>query len=587
MLILLLFAFVAGLVTILAPCIWPLLPIVLSTSLGGGKAKSFGITLGIITSFAVYNLSISYLVRIFGFDPNLLRYLAIAILLILGLIMVVPKFAGIFEGLVSRLAGGVGQASTRRHGFWGGIVTGLSLGIVWTPCAGPILTAIATLSATASVNFGIILVTIAYLIGVGIPLFAFSYGGQHLVTKTRFLSRYTGRVQQVFGIILILTALAIASNYDKILQAKLLDYFPSYTKLLTSFEENEKVKAELRNLKNGRNDAPRDGMLNFLPQTDEKASLFNVQAQEAPDFVGITKWLNPEKPLSIQDLKGKVVLVDFWTYTCINCIRTFPFVTSWYEKYKDKGFVVVGVHTPEFEFEKNTDNVLAAIKRFNIRYPVAQDNDFATWNAYDNHYWPAEYLIDAEGKIRRVHFGEGEYDEMERAIQLLLEEAGQKVASSIVEMPHQTPRIRLSPETYLGSQRMEYYFPSASLPEAPMQAFTLNENPPENRFSLGGNWMIGEEYAKTGEKAVLTYHFFSEKVFLVMRPPNTGSAIVKVYLDGKLVGKENAGADVIDGVVTIDSDRLYTLIDLQGAAGAHILKLEFSTGIEAFAFTFG
>lgn len=256
MTLLLFFAFLAGLVTILAPCIWPLLPIVLSTSIGGGRAKSLGITLGIVLSFGAYNLSISYLVRLFGFNPEILRWLAIVILIVLGLMMIVPALTRIFEGLVSRLAGRVGQGNVQRNalpagrqGFTGGLVTGLSLGVVWTPCAGPILTAIATLSATAKVSFDIILVTIAYLIGVGIPLFAFSYGGQRLVANTRFLSPYTGWIQRIFGVILLLTALAIATNYDKVLQAKILDALPSYSNFLTSFEKNDRVKEELRKLK--------------------------------------------------------------------------------------------------------------------------------------------------------------------------------------------------------------------------------------------------------------------------------------------------------------------------------------------------
>jgi cytochrome c biogenesis protein CcdA/thiol-disulfide isomerase/thioredoxin len=569
-----------------------LLPIVLSTSLGGGKAKSLGITLGIVISFAVYNLSISYLVRLFGFDPNILRYLAIAILFILGLMMVVPVLSRFFEGMVSRLAGSMGTGNAKRNGFGGGLVTGLSLGIVWTPCAGPILTAIATLSATATVNFGIILVTAAYLIGVAIPLFAFSYGGQKFVGETRFLSKYTGRVQQVFGVILLLTTFAIATNYDKVIQAKLLDYFPSYSNFLTSFETNDKVQTELQNLKTSSGNGQKDDSLQLIQDTTQ-SELFNVTPVAAPDFVGITKWLNPEEQVSISDLKGKVVLVDFWTYTCINCIRTLPFVTSWYDKYKDKGFVVIGVHTPEFEFEKNTENVLDAIKRFSIHYPVAQDNDYATWNMYDNHYWPAEYLIDATGKVRRAHFGEGEYDTTEKAIQVLLKEAGEKnISSSTVSMPDQTPKSNLSPETYLGSSRMEFYYPTTSLPVSPMQKFTLAANPPDDRFSFGGNWMIGSEYTTAGDDAALAYNFSASKVFLVMRPPNENeSGKVTVLLDGKKVSANLAGADVKDGVVTVDKDRLYDLIDFSSSKdlseNRHTLTLEFSNGVQVFAFTFG
>lgn len=249
MLLLLFFSFLSGLVTILAPCIWPLLPIVLSTSINGGKSKSFGITLGILTTFAIFNITLSYLISAFGFDPMILRIVAVIILILLGIIMVVPSFAKVFETLISRFAGKLGQRGTNQNSFFGGYLTGASLGIVWTPCAGPILTAIATISATSNISAGILLVTLFYLIGVGIPLFIFSYGGQKLVANTRFLNKFTGRIQQVFGILLILTALAIGTNYDKVLQAKILDAFPSYARFLTGFENNYSVKEELKKIK--------------------------------------------------------------------------------------------------------------------------------------------------------------------------------------------------------------------------------------------------------------------------------------------------------------------------------------------------
>lgn len=585
MIVLLFFAFLSGLVTILAPCIWPLLPIVLSTSLNGGKAKSLGITLGILLTFGIFTIAISYLVALFGFDPGILRIFAVAILVALGIMMIVPPLARVFEGFVSRLAGKFGSTSQpgsfgSKHYFLGGFLTGASLGIVWTPCAGPILAAIATLSVTSQVNFGIILVTIAYLIGVGIPLFFFSYGGQKLVGNTRFLSKYTGRIQQAFGVLLLLTALAIGTNYDKVLQARILDALPSYSSFLTGFEKSSVVKEQLDILKGIRgSEEPKE--------TNVQSELFNVTNKvEAPEFTGITKWLNPEIPLTMKDLRGKVVLVDFWTYTCINCIRTLPYVTSWYDKYKDKGFVVVGVHTPEFEFEKNTQNVLDAVKRFNVHYPVAQDNDYATWNAYQNRYWPAEYLIDAKGIVRRVHFGEGEYDQMEMAIQKLLGKKGSQVDQQIIELQDQTPAIRITPETYIGSSRRDR-FASKEAVNGGVQTFTRSESLQENHFGFSGTWDVEDEMAKTVKNSVLEFDFLANKVFLVMTPAGQNDT-VKIYLDGKLVDSSNAGADVQDGVVKLDTQRLYNLIDLKGKPGNHLLKLEFQIpGTSLYAFTFG
>lgn len=588
MILLLGFAFLSGLVTILAPCIWPLLPIVLSSSVAGkGHKRPLGITLGLMLSFGFFTLAISYLLQLFHLDTNILRLFSVIIIGILGLTMLIPALSRILEGWVSRLSGILGQREVKSNDFSTGFITGLSLGIVWAPCAGPILATIATLAAMGQVTVALVFVTIAYVLGVGIPLFVFAFAGQKLFSKTKFLSPYTGRVQQIFGIIMLLTAIAIYTNYDKVLELKLLNAFPVLSQSLNGFETSQQVQQELNTLKGK----------NVGQQVIDNSGLFNTN-YPAPEFSGVTKWLNTDHPLTMQELRGKVVLIDFWTYTCINCIRTLPFVTNWYDKYKDQGFVVIGVHTPEFDFEHDSNNVLQAIKQYNIHYPVPQDNDYGTWNAFSNQYWPAEYLIDVHGNIRRTHFGEGEYDQTEKAIQELLKEAGKNVGGSLVDMPDQTPVGQNSPETYLGSNRMQYYYPSGNLLSG-QQKLTVNNTPPANSFSLGGEWNITSENAISGKDAVLVYHFIADKVFLVLRPPvgvfhcpkdmvDCGSGKIRVFLDGKVVDSASAGLDVHDGIVTVNQDRLYNLIDLHGNPGSHILRLEFqTTGIEAFAFTFG
>ena len=455
MILLLGFAFLAGLVTILAPCIWPILPIVLSSSVAGkGHQRPLGITLGIMVSFGFFTLAISYLVNIFHFDPNGLRLAAVIIIGFLGLTMIIPALSGLIEVYISRLSGLFGQRSSEGNGFGVGFITGLSLGIVWSPCAGPILAAIATLAATGKVTLNVIMITFAYVLGTGIPLFLFAYGGQRIIQRTRSLSGHLGRIQQAFGVIMLLTALAIQTNYDKVVETKLLGLFPVLSTTLNTFESNNAVAAQLDLLK-GKDHSE-------IMNVHQKDSLLNADTP-APDFAGIAKWLNTDSALTIQSLRGKVVLVDFWTYTCINCIRTLPHITSWYEKYKDKGFVVVGVHTPEFQFEHSTDNVLDAAKMYGIHYPVAQDNDYKTWNNYQNEYWPAEYLIDVQGRIRRTHFGEGEYDEMEMAIRDLLQENGKTLSGPLTKLPDEMPGGEQSPETYLGAARMEYFYPSRTL----------------------------------------------------------------------------------------------------------------------------
>lgn len=577
MVLLLFFAFLSGFVTILTPCIWPLLPIVLSTSVTGkGKHRALGITLGIMISFAIATLTISYLVKLFHFDPNILRLIAVVVISFLGLTLLIPFLSAAVEGFLSKVSSYFGNRGQQEgNGFLPGILTGFSLGIVWSPCAGPILAAIATLAATGNLNLNVIFITFFYVLGVGIPLFAFAYGGQKLFLKAKFISSHTKVIQQVFGLIMILTALAIYTNYDVYIQSQLLNAFPSLNSTLSNIGNNQKVFQQLNQLK---------GQQSLFEQT-QNPQLFNTNTK-APDFRGGTKWLNTEKPFSIDDLKGKVVLVDFWTYTCINCIRTFPFVTSWYDKYKDDGFVVIGVHTPEFEFEKNTSNVLNAISQYKINYPVVQDNEYNIWNNYSNQYWPAEYLIDVNGVIRRTHFGEGEYDQTEQAIQILLKEAGVKVTSKLDNMPDQTPKTRNSPETYIGSKRMQYYYPNGNTGNV-NQNFTLSGNLPQDSFSLGGQWNITDDQGLTGKNAALNYNFYADKIFLVLRPSSTSSSTVKVFLDGKQVDSFNAGSDVHEGLINVDKDKLYNLIDLKGNPGSHILKLEFDSGIQVFAFTFG
>ncbi len=584
MIVLLLFAFLSGLVTLLAPCIWPLLPIILSSSATGGSRKPLGVTLGIMVSFGFFTLTLTYLVRLFHFDPDILRLGAVAIIIVLGLSLIIPKLSAQLELLVSKLSSKFGGASgVKREGFGGGFLTGLALGVVWTPCAGPILATITALSVTASVNWQLVLIVAVYVTGVGIPLFVFAKLGNHFFSKARALNRYTGRIQQIFGIIMIVTALAILTNVDKQLQAGLLDRIPAYGTFLIKLESNPQVTSALNGLKGGTNPTSMVGKP-VGPRNDA------LSAPLAPEFSGGTMWLNTDKPLTLSDLKGKVVLVDFWTYTCINCIRTLPFVTGWDQKYRDQGLVVIGVHSPEFEFEKKTTNVEDAIKRFKIKYPVVQDNDFAIWRSYNNHYWPAKYLIDSQGRIRYSHFGEGAYEETERIIQELLREAGRKVDDEVVSVTNEAPRTPSTPETYLGSNRMQYYYPSGQL-SVGKKNLTPSLALPVNTFSLGGAWTVNEEESIGGKGSTLIQHFVGKKVFLVMRKVDTTDAspavTVRVLLDGVVITPEAAGSDVVDGRVTVTEDRLYTLVEL-ASPGPHSLTLEFETGgIAVFAFTFG
>ena len=573
MIVLLAFAFIAGIVTILSPCILPILPIVLSGAVGGSKKRPIGIIIGFLISFTFFTLFLTTLVKLTGIPSNTLRIVAAIVLLLFGLSLLIPKFQVVMEKLFSKLSVFAPKANPNA-GLWGGFVIGLSIGLIWTPCVGPIMASVIALAATSQVNTVTFLITFVYAIGSAIPMFIIMVGGRRLLNKAPSLVSNTEKIQKGFGILMIILSFAIFANLDQKFESFIAS--TPYGANLTSLEQNTAVTKQLATLKGKSSTA-----------NTNTTDLFNANTP-APEFTGITKWLNPnDKPLTMKSLRGKVVLVDFWTYTCINCIRTLPHVTSWYDKYHNQGFVVIGVHTPEFDFEHETSNVEDAIKQYNIHYPVAQDNNYATWNAYNNEYWPAEYLIDAKGNIRRTDFGEGQYDQMELAIQTLLKQDGKKVTSKLDSIPDQTPTGDISPETYLGSNRMQYYYPSSTLGNG-TSTYKLTDNPDANTFSLGGQWTINGEEAVTGKNATLTYNFTAEKVHLVLRPGQAKKPVqVKVFVDGKAVTSANAGEDVKNGVVTIDEDRLYTLVDLKGKTESHVLKLQFlSPGTQGFAFTF-
>ncbi|HTM67728.1 MAG TPA: thioredoxin family protein [Candidatus Binatia bacterium] len=323
-----------------------------------------------------------------------------------------------------------------------------------------------------------------------------------------------------------------------------------------------------------------------------EAKVLPVLAQAMPEFKGIKAWIN-SGPLTPADLKGKVVLVDFWTYSCINCIRSLPYVTSWHEKYKDKGFTVIGVHTPEFAFEKIESNVRDAVARNKITYPVAMDNDYGTWNAYGNQYWPAHYLFDVDGRLRHVHFGEGEYDETERDIQLLLEEAGKKVGGGMTEVPSTTDFSRIgTPETYVGYGRGDLFGSPEALKKDEPQNYVAPPDPPEGSFYLFGTWRVEEERAVfVGDTGGIAYRYQASNANLVMGAPG-GKVRAEVTLDGAPVPAGLRGADVfeVDGrtYVDVSGQRLYSLIDAQGDYDSRTLRIKFlAPRVEAYAFTFG
>ena len=575
MILLILFAFLAGVVTILSPCILPILPVILSSSLTGSKKRPLGVVTGFIISFTFFTLFLSLIVKSLGIPAGSFRSFSIIIILIFGLGLLLPNFQALLERFFtyfSRFSPKLKEDS----GFVGGVLIGASIGLVWTPCVGPILASIISLAITGSVSGQAALITFSYSLGTAIPMLAIVYGGRNLLNKVPWLTRNTVKIQKAFGVLMILTALAIFFNIDRKFQTFILDKFPNYGTGLTSFEDNETIRRALDRLDGGEVSEEDMGKPTF--------NLLDDSGVNAPELIPGGDWFNT-KPLTLKELRGKVVMVDFWTYTCINCIRTLPYLRDWYEKYADKGLVIIGVHTPEFEFEKSPENVQKAIEDFEIKYPVMQDNNYATWRVYDNHYWPAKYIVDKNGKIRYTHFGEGEYDETEEVIQALLAETGVEIKEGVNNPKYQiTTR---TPELYLGYGRMGYFATPNELARDEKKTYELPEDLVINHFALSGDWQIEEEGSMPFSGSTLVLAFESKDVFLVMRPKGKTEGKVRVTLDDKLLTGSNAGDDVKDGVVSVDIDRLYKLVKLD-KPGQHVLKLEFlDSNLELYAFTFG
>ncbi len=574
MILLIAFAFLAGVITVLSPCILPILPIILTSSVGGvqtGKSRPLGVVTGFILSFTFFTLFLSTIVRLSGIPADTLRLASILIVGGFGISLLIPQFQTLVERLFSRLAGFMPTGQSRT-GFGGGLLIGFSVGLLWTPCVGPILASVISLAITGTVTFDAFLITLAYSLGTAIPMFLIMLGGQNALRRVPWLLANLGLIQKVFGVLMILTAIGIFFNVDRAFQTFVLHSFPQYGVGLTKLEDNELIRNQL-DKKSGIEMKDTMGKPLF--------DLIEPKGIQAPEIIQGGVWFNSE-PMTLADLRGKVVVIDFWTYSCINCQRTLPYLRDWHEKYRDKGLVIIGVHAPEFEFEKTEKNLAKAIKDFDLSYPIVQDNEFATWKAYNNRYWPAKYFIDKEGYIRYSHFGEGAYDESEKVIQDLLKETGASDVSFEIRNPTYQIQTR-TPEMYLGYDRIDHFASPENIETDMLSTYTLPQQLRDNEFAFSGTWNVLSEYANPQAGAQLTLNFDAKEVFLVMRTKGE-PAKVKVYLDDKL---QFFGEDSINGVVTVDNDQLYKLIKL-GSPGRHLLKLEFEdNNAELFAFTFG
>ena len=582
---LLVIGLLSGIVTGLSPCILPVLPAVLATSaIPAGlvdpatqeppkpdRRRPFMVIAALVASFALFTLIGGTLLSALGLPADLLRNIGIAAMLLVGIGLLFPAFGHLLERPFARF----GSVGPRRSGS--AFLFGATFGLVFVPCAGPVLATITVLAATNQVQAGLVLLTIAFSIGVAIPLLGFALAGEQMVERIKAVRTRMPLVRQITGAVLIVTAAAVFFGLSDQVQRLVPSYVASAQ---STIEDNDAARAALSSLKQPREQSTQSSDASTTAAIGPEVP-FDVCAEDssqlancgpARPFAGIQQWLNtPDgRPLTIEGLRGRVVLVDFWTYSCINCQRTLPYLTAWDAKYRDMGLTIVGVHSPEFAFEHEVGNVVDQAAKLGVKYPIAIDNDFATWQNYDNLYWPAHYLIDKNGVVRQVHFGEGGYQETEMLIRQLLG------AEGAMASPYATPEAATSdllsqtPETYLGSQRAAGYRTQEIVPGR-QHDYRASKTVDPNAVDLEGNWTVQPEFIEAGSNARLRLRYSAHKVFLVLG----GEGTVRVNPSGK-----PSHDLVVHGPPT-----LYTLAD--GLANAQLLTLSLSPGVTAYAFTFG
>jgi cytochrome c biogenesis protein CcdA/thiol-disulfide isomerase/thioredoxin len=580
---LLVLAYLGGILTILSPCILPVLPFVFARA-GQSFVKSalpmligMAITFALVATLAAVGGAWAVHANQWG------RWIALVILAFFGLTLLLPsladQFAKPFVALGARL-------STQADGddtpsAFSSVLLGVGTGLLWAPCAGPILGLVLTGAALNGANVGTFGLLLAYAAGSATSLaIALLIGGRVFAAMKRSLGAGEW-VRRGLGALVLVAVVAIAFGFDTGVLAQ-----------LSTASTNRIEQSLLANV--GGDAAPNSGaMMAAQPELASNAAL-PIEGT-MPSLDGATAWLN-SPPLTREALRGKVVVIDFWTYSCVNCLRTLPYVRAWYDKYKDQGLVVIGVHAPEFAFEKDIDNVRRAIRDLGVDYPVAIDNDYGIWRAFDNRYWPAHYFVDAEGRIRYHHFGEGDYAESETVIQKLLAEAGAKVANGFVQPD--TGGVAMaaaevasqSPETYVGYSRADNFASPGGAERDLDHNYTIPPSLTTNQWALSGAWNVGDEkatLAKAGGR--IAFRFHARDVNLVLGPGADGKPVrYRVMIDGKPAG-ESRGMDVdANGEGTVTSQRLYQLVRVRGDMVDRTFEIEFlDAGVQAFAFTFG
>ena len=603
--------FLAGMLTILLPCILPLVPLVLGVSLAGQRRiRPLVIVAGMAASFVIFTFVLQVALAHFVAAADLIRIASTYVLLLFGVcflstdariqiaaavvgalfftshgwvvvaLAAVLGTAAVIAG--SRVAARIQQiGSNVQHSAsaeMGGeslltaLIVGLTLGLVWVPCAGPALGCALALVRDQPGPRALAALS-AYALGAAAPLLLVAYGGQQAVRSARALNRYSGVIKHVAGGLLVLSALALRYDWLTDGQAWLAEH-TSFGSLSSSLEDRLvgqrlSLPALAHASQNGDSASARSSPA--LPQLPKVGP--------APEFASLAPWYN-SPPLTLASLRGKVVLLDFWTYSCINCVHTLPYVKAYWTRYQDTPFVLVGIHTPEFVFEKSPQNVAAAIQRYGLTYPNAQDNEYATWNAFGNRYWPAKYLIDGEGIIRYMHFGEGGYEETDLAIRSLLAELGRRPSAPTIRSgaPAAPPVLDRSPETYLGVRGWSALANGRDEPDAASHRYLAPATLALNHYALIGTWRLveGERQVLAGAEGAIRFHALAGEVNLVLGlEPGTPPRTADVEVDGRALP-----------TITIDRHDLFNL--WSGPYGEHEVVLRVhGRGAAAYAFTFG
>ncbi|MBS7544884.1 cytochrome c biogenesis protein DipZ [Ancylobacter oerskovii] len=591
---LLVISYLAGVLTILSPCILPIVPFVFARAHTPFLRGILPMLIGMAATFAIV-ASLAYVGGSWAVQANEVgRAVALAMLALFGLMLVSPTVAAILSapavGLGDRLrhtAQPDGHA-TEKPGIGSSLLLGAATGLLWAPCAGPILGLILAGAALKGTSVETTLLLAAYAAGAASSLAVAALAGGRVLAMMKGTFATGEHIRRGLGVAVLAGVGSIALGLDTGALARL------------SYASTAGIEQRLLDRFGGAPSRPgtRFASNETATTTDARPAYHsNLPVEgELPSLDGAVAWLN-SAPLTAEALRGKVVLVDFWTYSCINCIRTLPYIRAWAEKYKDQGLVVIGVHSPEFAFEKKIDNVEKATREFGIGYPVAVDSDHRIWNAFRNSYWPALYFIDAEGRIRYHQFGEGGYARSERVIQdLLAEAAGSRRADNTPVAPQATG-AQASPdlahlrsrETYLGYAQAEGFVSPEGLAADRPRDYTPG-TPRLDQWGLSGNWTVGAEYATLDRPGgAIVQRFDARDLHLVLGPGAAGRPVrFQVSLDGEPPGADH-GADIAaDGSGTVSATRLYQLVRQTGQVRPRRIEIRFlDAGVEAYAFTFG